>query len=128
MKPVSDAVKEKIESGMFSRKELSMFKQELKAEFPDQKINKSVLHRKLCRSAWKAFRESLFTFSGIMILQFPFLASPTARSLGWRFIAFAIVSQICLSIFISASLKDKSVRTQFKLVKLACGLILTIGR
>lgn len=58
MKPVSDAVKEKIESSIFNRKELMMFKQELKAECPDRKINQSDLHRKLCRSAWKAFRES----------------------------------------------------------------------
>lgn len=128
MKPVSDAVKEKIENNIFSRKELMIIVQELKADSPAHKINQSVLHRKLCRAAWKAFRESHFAFSGIMFLKIPFWTSPNARSLGWGVITFAVVLQICLSIYISASLKDKSVCTQFKLVKLAYGLIFAIGR
>lgn len=128
MKSVSDAVKEHIENSGFSRTELRVFKQELRAENPERKITAIDLHHKLCRSARKAFRKSIFALSGMTFFQIPFFASPTASSLDWGFISFGVVLQICLSISISARLKDKPVWTQFKLVKLAVGLMFTFHR
>lgn len=126
MKSTDNAVRAKIASNRFTRKELRMFKQKLQADDSFRKVNKSDLHNIIHTSAKRAFRDVVLAFFAMLFLQIPFITSAIiARNLDLLFISVAFVFLIYVIIYITAGIRKIPVCTQFKLVKLAISIIFT---